>query len=544
MVAQTTPATVMNGSEAVVKGLLAQGVKLVFGIPGVHTQHLYASLPRDGSIRHILVRHEQGAGFAAIGAARASGEPGVALTTPGPGALNAATPLAQAHADSSPIMVVMAEEARNLLYRDVGFLHEIKNQQQLFAGLTQWNTQVQSPAAIPGAIREGFRRMRELRPRPVAIEVPHDVHLAEGPVDVVGPAPARLPRGDPSDIERAARLLAQAKRPLLWAGGGVMTGGAWDQFRALAERLDAPVVTSNTGKGVIPDDHRLHVGSLFGFGPVQRLLEQSDVMLAVGTAFGANPTRMWSMPVGEKLIHVDIDPNQPGKNYPAEIGICADAALALEGLLAALGPGQDNHDGWVKQAQNARARVFAFMNDHASTEMELVRNIRAGIPAEAIITADPHVAGYWCRPFLPIDQPRKWIYGMTGCALGYSYPVALGAKAAMPDVPVVALAGDGGFLFTGQELATAVRHDLAVVAVVFDDSAYGVIKQGMQHLYGEAFEVDLANPDYVAYARAFGVNAYRCRPEQITHTLQRALSEGGPALVHVPSQLPRPIEMN
>ena len=205
------------------------------------------------------------------------------------------------------------------------------------------------------------------------------------------------------------------------------------------------------------------MGSLFGFGPVQRLLEQSDVMLAVGTAFGANPTRMWSMPVGEKLIHVDIDPNQPGKNYPAEIGICADAALALEGLLAAFGPGQDNHDGWVKQAQNARARVIAFMNDHASTEMELVRNIRAGIPAEAIITADPHVAGYWCRPFLPIDQPRKWIYGMTGCALGYSYPVALGAKAAMPDVPVVALAGDGGFLFTGQELATAVRHDLAVV---------------------------------------------------------------------------------
>ncbi len=544
MVAQTTPATVMNGSEAVVKGLLTQGVKLVFGIPGVHTQHLYASLPRDGSIRHILVRHEQGAGFAAIGAARASGDPGVALTTPGPGALNAATPLAQAHADSSPIMIIMAEEARNLLYRDVGYLHEIKNQQQLFAGLTQWNTQVQSPAAIPGAIREGFRRMRELRPRPVAIEVPHDVHLAESLVDAPPPAPLRLASGDPSDIERAARLLAQAKRPLLWAGGGVMTGGAWDQFRALAERLDAPVVTSNTGKGVIPDDHRLHVGALFGFGPVQRLLEQSDVMLAVGTAFGTTPTRMWSMPVGEKLIHVDIDPNQPGKNYPAEIGICADAALALEGLLAALGPGQDNHDGWIKQAQNARARVIAYMNDHASTEMELVRNIRAGIPAEAIITADPHVAGYWCRPFLPIDQPRKWIYGMTGCALGYSYPVALGAKAAMPEVPVVALAGDGGFLFTGQELATAVRHDLAVVAVVFDDSAYGVIKQGMQQLYGEAFEVDLANPDYVAYARAFGVNAYRCRPEQITQTLQRAISEGGPALVHVPSQLRRPIEMN
>ncbi len=533
----------MNGSEAVVAGLAAQGVKTVFGIPGVHTRHLYASLPRDGSLKHVLVRHEQGAGFAAIGAARASGDPGVLLTTPGPGALNAATALAQAHADSSPIMCIMAEEARNLLYRDVGYLHEIKNQQQLFSGLTQWNTQVQSPAAIPGAIREGFRRMREMRPRPVAIEVPHDVHLAQGSVAAPPPPPIELPAGSSADIERAARMLAEAKRPLLWAGGGVMTSGCWAGFQALAERLDAPVVTSTTAKGVMADDHRLHVGSLFNQGPVQRLLAESDVMLAVGSAFGTTPTRMWSMPVGEKLIHIDIDPRQPGKNYPAALGIWADAGLAIDGILEALGPGQDNHDVWVNRARNARAQVLAYMEDHAASEMALVRSIRKGIPEEAIIAGDPHIVGYWCRPFLPISQPRRWIYGMTGCALGYSYPVALGAKAAMPHLPVVALAGDGGFLFTGQELATAVRHDLGVVAIVFDDSAYGVIKQGMESLYGEAFEVDLANPDFVAFAQSFGVAAYRCGPDQLAATIRRALADGGPALIHVPITVRVPIEM-
>ena len=534
----------MNGSEAVVAGLRSQGVRTVFGIPGVHTQHLYASLPRDGSLRHILVRHEQGAGFAAIGAARASGQPGVLLTTPGPGALNAATPLAQAHADSTPIMLIMAEEERPLLYRDVGFLHEIKHQQQLFSGLTQWNTQVQSPAAIPPAIREGFRLMRERRPRPVAIEVPHDVHLADGHVEAAGPSVPRPPGGDQQDLERAARMLAEAERPLLWAGGGVMTGAAWEPFQRLAERLDAPVLTSTTAKGVMPHEHRLHIGSLFNFGPIQRLMADSDVMLAVGSAFGASPTRKWSMPVGQKLIQIDIDPRQPGKNYPVELGVCADAGPALESILDALGPGDGQNDAWVARARNERAQVYAYMNDHAAFEMDLVRELRAGIPEDAIVVGDPHIVGYWCRPFMPFSKPRKWIYGMTGCALGYSYPVALGAKAVMPDVPVVALAGDGGFLFTGQELATAVRHDLAVVAVVFDDSAYGVIKQGMQNLYGESFEVDLANPDYVAYARSFGVRAQRCRPEELAATVGRAIAEGGPAMIHVPLNPRRPLEMD
>ena len=533
----------MNGSEAVVDGLRAQGVRLVFGIPGVHTQHLYASLPRDGSLQHILVRHEQGAGFAATGAARASGRPGVLLTTPGPGALNAATPLAQAHADSTPIMLIMAEEERSLLYRDVGYLHEIKNQQQLFSGLTQWNTQVQSPAAIPPAIRDGFRLMGERRPRPVAIEVPHDVHLAYGMVESAAPAAPLPPAGDEQDLLAAARLLAEADRPLLWAGGGVITGEAWAPFLRLAERLDAPVLTSITAKGVMPHDHRLHIGSLFNYGPVQRLLEDCDVMLAVGSAFGASPTRKWTMPVGRKLIQIDIDPNQPGKNYPAELGICADAGPALDAILDALGPGAENHDAWVGRAGNARAQVYAYMNDHAGFEMDLVRQLRAGIPEDGIVVGDPHIVGYWCRPFLPISHPRKWIYGMTGCALGYSYPVALGAKAVMPDTPVVSLSGDGGFLFTAQELATAVRHDLGVVAIVFDDSAYGVIKQGMHNLYGDSFEVDLANPDYVALAQSFGVSAYRCRPGEIAATLQKALADGGPALIHVPANPQRPLDM-
>ena len=268
-------------------------------------------------------------------------------------------------------------------------------------------------------------------------------------------------------------MLAEAERPLLWAGGGVMTGAAWEPFQRLAERLDAPVLTSTTAKGVMPHDHRLHIGSLFNFGPIQRLMAESDVMLAVGSAFGASPTRKWSMPVGQKLIQIDVDPRQPGKNYPVELGIWADAGPALEAILASLGPGAANHDAWVGRAGNARAQVYAYMNDHAGLEMDLVSQLRAGIPEEGIVVGDPHIAGYWCRPFLPISRPRKWIYGMTGCALGYSFPVALGAKAVMGDTPVVALAGDGGFLFTGQELATAVRHDLGVVTVVFDDSAYG-----------------------------------------------------------------------
>ena len=534
----------MTGSDAVVQSLIAEGTDLVFGIPGYHTEHLYGRLMRQSKIRHILVRHEQGAGFMAIGAARVTGRAATLFSTAGPGALNGATPMGEAYGDSVPLLNIMAEDISRYLYQDRGIVHESQDQFGVFSRLSQWSKQVSGPAEIPAAIHEALRRTQVNRPRPVVVEIPVDVFTDEGRVEILPAETHDRPAGDATEIQRAARILAEAERPLIWAGGGTISSGAWDELRSLAEQLDAPVITTSSGKGSIPEDHPLCVGNLATQGPVKRLMSESDAMLAVGARFGYLPTAKWSIPIPRRLIHIDVDPTQPGKNFPVEIGIHADASLGLQGLIAALDGKKCERGEWASAARSARKTVWDEMERRAPLEMGIQRAVREALPRETIIAADPHLLGYWGRSFLPVYEPRTWLYDLAFGTLGYAFPVALGAKLAAPGKPVVALTGDGGFLFTSQELATAVQLGINVVTVIFNDNAYGAIKEDFLRDYGQAYEVDLVNPDFVKYAESFGAVGLRASPEQLGETLKQALALERPCLIDVPVRLQRPLVMS
>ena len=534
----------MTGSDAVVQSLIAEKIDLVFGIPGYHTEHLYGRLMQQDKVRHILARHEQGAGFMAIGVARVTGRPATVFSTAGPGALNAATPMGEAYGDSVPLLNIMAEDISQYLYQDRGIVHESQDQFGVFSRLSQWSKQASQPADIPVAIHEGLRRMQVNRPRPVVVEIPVDVFAAEGDVKIESAETHDRPAGDAGEIERAARMLAEAERPLIWAGGGVISSGAWGELQSLAERLDAPVITTCSGKGSIPENHPLCIGNLATQGPVKRLMAESDAMLAVGARFGYLPTAKWSIPVPRRLIHIDIDATQPGKNFPVEVGIHADARLGLQSLIDVLGGHKSDCGEWVSAANRARQAVWDEMQRRAPGELAILRTLRETLPSETIITADPHLLGYWGRSFLPVYEPRTWLHDLAFGTLGYAFPVALGARIAAPDKPVVALTGDGGFLFTSQELATAVQLGINVVTVIFNDNAYGAIKEDFLRDFGKAYEVDLVNPDFVKYAESFGAVGLRTSPEGLGETLKKALALGRPCLIDVPVRAKRPLVMD
>ena len=533
--------TLMTGSDAVVQSLIAEGIELVFGIPGYHTEHLYGRLMRQDRVRHILVRHEQGAGFMAIGVARVTGQTATMFSTAGPGALNAATAMGEAYGDSVPLLNIMAEDMSQYLYQDRGIVHESQDQIGIFSRLSQWSKQVSGPEEIPGAIHEGLRRTQINRPRPVVVEIPVDVFATEAEVEVKEAELHERPTGNVDDIQRAAQMLAESQRPLIWAGGGVLSAGAWAELRSLAERLDIPVITTSSGKGSIPETHALCIGNLANQGPVRALMAASDTMLAVGTRFGYLSTAKWSLPIPRQLIHIDIDPTQPGKNFPADIGVHADARSGLQCILDALDETSCKRTAWVAAANSAKRTTWSEMVRRAPTEMMILRDLRAVLPSETIIAADPHLLGYWGRSFLPVVEPRTWLYDLSFGTLGYAFPVALGAKLAKPSQPVVALTGDGGFLFTSQELATAVQLGINVVTVIFNDNAYGAIKEDFLRDFGQAYEVDLVNPDFVKYAESFGAVGLRSTPEQLGETIKKALVLERPCVIDVPVQLKRPL---
>ena len=535
---------VMTGSDAVVQSLIAEGIDLVFGIPGYHSEHLYGRLMQQDRIRHVLVRHEQGAGFMAIGVARVTGKPACVLSTAGPGALNVATPMGEAYGDGVPLLNIMAEDLSPYLYQDKGLVHESKDQFGVFSRLSQWARQAMSPGEIPGAIHEAMRRMEVNRPRPTVVEIPLDVFQGDGPVEILERETWARPAGDLGDIERAAALLRDAERPLIWAGGGVINSGAWDELQQVAETLDAPVLTTCSGRGSIPDDHPLALTNISTHGPVTRLMERCDAMLAVGAVFPHLITSKWTLPIPERLVHIDIDPSQPGKNYPAEIGIHADAKLALGALVAALNGGDVDRDDWVDTARTARADVRRDLSQLAPLEWSLMEIVREALPRETIVACDPHLWGYWAREHFPIYEPRTFLYGLQFGTLGYAYPVGLGAKLAAPDRPVVAIGGDGGFLFTGQELATAVQLGINVPMVIFNDDAYGAIKEDFVRDYDNAYEVDLVNPDFVRYAESFGAVGLRANPDNLGDTLRRALELDRPSIIDVPAKLRRPLKVD
>ena len=492
--------------EATMRLLAAYGIDTVFGIPGVHTLDFCRGLA-DGPITHVQVRNEQGAGFMADGYARASGRCGVALVISGPGVTNALTAIGQAWADSTPVLLLSSETDSSTHGRGWGCLHEIPDQPAVTAPLTALSARANHPDDVPVLLAEAFGIFATQRPRPVHLSIPIDV-LAM-PVDPEDPAwlPVSLPGRPGPDveaIEEAADLLRGAVRPVVMVGGGAV--GATDAVRRLVNRLGAVAVASNAGKGIVPSSHERNLDAATVRPEVRAFLATADVVVAIGTELAETDSFVEEMTLGGSLVRIDIDPSKMTDQHPADVGVVSDAEPAIEALLAALGHERPHADVAALAGEVAAIRDEIPRNLTASEEQHarLLSALSAGLPAETIYYGDPCQLVYTGPVLLPRAEPGRWHYPTGYCTLGCGFPSAVGAKVARPDHPVVVLAGDGGVMFTVQELVTAAELGLAIPLVIWDNGGLKQIQDDMHARSIPLVGVEGRNPDFVALAESLG----------------------------------------
>ena len=532
----------VTGGQAIVDCLEAEGVDVAFGIPGEHTIALYDGLFHRPGIRHILPRHEQGAGFMAEGYAMASGKVGVCITTTGPGAFNALTPLAEAYGDSVPVLLIASEIGLEFIGQARGITHESKDQLGVLERASGWAAQAGSVGEIPEVMHEAFVRMRSGRPRPAVVQVPLDVMAERDDVTPLAPAQVQRSAADPAAVAEAARMLARAQRLIIWAGGGVNIAAANDVLRQLAELLGAPVIATPDGKGAIPENHPLALGGSSGEGPVIELMRRADAALVVGTRFQQRLTRNWTMPLPRQLVQVDVDPSEIGKNYPASTGLVGDAAAVLGQLLEQLrGQTIAPKPELATELTGIREGIAGYLRERFTPEAEMLAAFREGLAPDALMFSDTARAVGWLRNHLPIYAPRSFFTPGGFSTLGFSFPSAIGAKAAFPDRQAVAACGDGSFMFTCNELATAVQEGLAVTVLLFNNRCHLGIKDHQDvECGGRHIAVDLHQPDFVRFAESFGALGLRVeRLDQLAPALTQARESTKPAIVEITFDMQR-----
>jgi thiamine pyrophosphate-dependent acetolactate synthase large subunit-like protein len=526
----------VTGARLAIAMLEANGVETVFGIPGVHTLALYDALA-SSRIRHVLARHEQGAGFMADGYARASGRPGVALVITGPGVTNVATPIGEAYTDSSPVLVLSSNNRREHLDAMRGNLHDLKDQRGVMAAVTKWNARVVRAADVPATLAQAFQHLSSGRPLPVHVEFPLDV-LDEPAPGVALPDPVRpaaLPP-DPAAIATAAARLKQARRVAIYCGGGAIQAGARDAIVALAERLGAPVVTSHMGKGAIPEDHPLSLGALWApDNEIDAILKEADCLVVFGSKLGAQLTYDFRLPIAPELIRIDVDERELTLNAQPTVAILGDARLAAEGL-AELLAGENYRATSFTLERISAARAQAEATSWHAERRPYVDALRRAIPRDGIAVTDMTQLSYVACSLYPVYEPRTHMFPSGYGTLGFALPAAIGAKIARPEAAVVAVCGDGGFQFTMEELGTAVQERLGIPIVIFNDSCYSAVKENQALTRGRRYlAVDLVNPDYVDLARAYRVPGVRVQsPDALEREIAAALTRDLPTIIDVP----------
>jgi acetolactate synthase-1/2/3 large subunit len=525
----------LTGGEAVYETLRALGVEHVFGIVSVHNIPIYDAIGRGGGITPISVRHEQGALHAADGYARATGKLGVAITSTGPGVTNSMTGLFEASFASSPVLMITGQIDSAYYGKGKGFLHEAEQQVAMLRTIAGRAESVRRPEEIPETIFRVASSVMTGRPQPGAVEIPVDFQYARGDFDI--PAVEGWPRMRPNRdaLNRAAALLREAKRPVIWAGGGVITANAGDTLTRLAEALNAPVFTSVTGRGAIPEDHPLAMGPLPQQPQFTPVIEGADVVLAAGTRFQGGATRNWTVKLPGKLIHLDADPGVIGRNYPADVAVVGDAGLGLAALLQGVAERKDGDAEFTANAQGIRDGVRASIRnqigpDHAAI-MDAMREL---LPRDGIIVRDATVPAYlWGNRAIPIFEPRTSIHS-TSAAIGPGLPLAIGAAIGSGKKTAL-IQGDGGFMLNIGELATAAQHNVPVIVCVFNDRGYGVLRSIEATTFeGRQFGVELATPDFAMVARGMGMYGETVQSAaEFRDAFGRAVAASGPVLLDI-----------
>ena len=532
--------SIRPGAHLLVESLLAEGVHTVFGIPGVGTLAVYDAFVDYPALRHIEVRHEQSAIFMADGFARATGEPGVAFTSNGPGALNTITAMATAHNDSVPLLHLVSENPPDVRRKGKGHFHDISDQFGIFRPVSAHAATVALPDEIPAAVGTAFYALRNRRPRTALVEFYNEAFTGLATAEPQPRTERRHRPIDPVAVTDAASAIASASRPLVWAGGGIATPEAAAALLRVVERLGAPVMTTQKGKGAIPSDHPLHIGNWANEPPVRELIATCDLVLAVGTRFSYFPTGGWDLRLPERIVQIDIDPAELGRNYPIEVGVEGDALVALSAIESELDLLDHEPMPWREdEVRVVLATVRAALGDHI--EIDVLDQLRTALPPESLVFNDPTSIAFWARSLWETDRPRTWFVPSGFGTLGFALPAAIGAKVARPETPSVAIIGDAGVMFTIQDLMTAVEHRIPAVIVIFNDRGYGVERRHQDHLYGRRSGVDVIPPDFVALAAAFGATGVRVDDHsRVGETVAGFLEHDGPVLIEVPNEFDHP----
>ncbi len=525
----------LTGGQALVGQLVREGVRDVFGVPGVQLDWAVDALcERAADIRFIVPRHEQAVTYMADGYARSGNRAGVGMVVPGPGMLNALAGLATAYACNSRVLLVAAQIPLAQIGQGLGMLHEIPGQSEILPFLTKWHRLARRPGEITAIVNEAFGQLASGRPQPVAVEIPQDVLQKSEASPLPEPLAPRVPAPDPRRIDAAARLLRDARLPVIIAGGGVLASRCPAALGRLAHQLQAPVLMTENGTGALPSHHPLALSWLAS----RALLPHADVVLVVGSRLieGGAPAMLAP---GARAIYINAEAIDMGPPRPDGLAIEADAGVALEALAATLGT--FSAEARTAQVQALRAWCDAQLADIAP-QLEWINALRAGMPDEAFFVPDLTQMGYPSSLAFPVRTPGTYITAGYQGTLGFAYPTALGVAAANPDRPVVSISGDGGFGWSLQELATAKRYGLGVVSVVFTDGFFGNVKLLQQRQFGRAYGAELHNPDFVRLAQAFGVDAERVTtPAALEGALGTALAARRPALIEVPvGEFPSP----
>jgi acetolactate synthase-1/2/3 large subunit len=519
----------MTGGQAIVRTLMDHDIDVIFGLPGVQLDNLFDALfEKKQQVRTLHPRHEQGCAYMALGYAQASGKVGACLMVPGPGVLNALAALSTAAASNVPVLCLTGQIPSYQIGLGLGMAHEIRDQLQTLRGVVKWAGRADTPEAGPTVLREAFREMLSSRHQPVSFEMAPDVMGKTAEIEILPPETYAEPPLDAAKIAAAAKLLGGAKAPALFIGSGVF--GCEAEIQAIAELLDAPVIMGKTGRGALSDRHRLAAGMLEG----QVLWPEIDAALVVGTRFVATALA-WGREKDVKVVRIDIDPVQAVLPRPADVVIATGAKSALPALLQALQ--KTNVSRPSRQAGlDAAKRCVLEKLGALEPQRSFARVLREELPDEAIVVTDVTQMGYFIQYGMPFYQSRTCITPGYQATLGFAMPTAFGAQIAFPDRKVVAICGDGGFMFNVQELSTAVAHNIPVVTIVFADGAYGNVKKIQKESYGARhIGVDLTNPDFVALAKSFGMLGIKAEtPEALRAALREAFAARGPALIHVP----------
>ncbi|MGP8122907.1 MAG: thiamine pyrophosphate-dependent enzyme [Xanthobacteraceae bacterium] len=528
-----------TGGEAIVDGLLAHGVDTVFGLPGAQIYGLFDALKlAENRLKVIGARHEQACGYMAFGYARATGKAGVFSVVPGPGVLNAGAAMLTAYGCNEPVLCLTGQVPTSFLGRGRGHLHEMPDQLATLRSILKWAERVEYPGDAPAVVARAFQQMMSGRRGPASIEMPWDVFTQRTAVNAVAPLqPFAASEPDPDRVAAAAKIIAASRTPMIFVGSGAIDAG--DEVLELAEMIDAPVIAFRSGRGIVSNAHELGLTMAAAY----RLWPQTDLMIGIGTRLELPDWRWPYKPAGLKSIRIDIDASEM-RRFTPDAAVVADARDGTAALVAAV-----RKAGYSKQttrrAAIREATAAAQLEIQAiQPQMAYLEVLRKVLPPDAIVTDELSQVGFASWFGFPVYQPRTFITSGYQGTLGSGFPTALGAKVAQPDRPVVAITGDGGFMFAVQELATAVQYKIGVVTLVFDNNSYGNVRRDQRQVFdGRVIAADLVNPDFVMLAESFGVRAARVSsPQAFQPALETALADGGPCLIAI--DVPRDSEVS